>query len=67
MEKPVFSLPSLTRRALGISMMTMMAGAAWAQDPPIKLLVGFPAGGSTDVAVTERSMVHRAVNAGGGE
>ena len=48
MEKPVFSLPSLTRLALGISMMTMMAGAAWAQDPPIKWLVGFPAGGSTD-------------------
>jgi tripartite-type tricarboxylate transporter receptor subunit TctC len=38
------------RRALALSLLALGAGLAQAQDTsPIKLLVGFPAGGSTDV------------------
>lgn len=48
--KTVTLLASPLRRALALSVLALGAGAAFAQDTtPIKMLVGFPAGGSTDV------------------
>lgn len=48
--KPVNFLASPLRRALAVSALALGATSALAQDTsPIKMLVGFPAGGSTDV------------------
>ncbi len=45
-KNPLFRTRTLSPLVIGISMMA--AGAASAQDGTIKILVGFPAGGSTD-------------------
>ncbi len=48
--KPVNFLASPVRRALAVSVIAFGAASSFAQDTtPIKMLVGFPAGGSTDV------------------